>query len=262
MKSANDSSSEVNLARRRFLGQSSLGLAALGAAGLAPASASAMSHGDKAKGVDLFSAPVDATGNYQLPELPYDYDALEPAIDGQTTRLHHDLHFQGYTDGLNGALEKLAAARESGDYALVQHWEGKLAFHGAGYMLHLVFFDGLAPAGSTRPSGNLRKTLEKEFGSLDSFKSHFSAAARTVEGSGWGILGYQPVGDRLLVLQAEKHQNRTQWGIVPLLTLDVWEHAYYLKYQNRRADYVENFWSVVNWDRLAERVEAARALHS
>jgi Fe-Mn family superoxide dismutase len=253
---------EARNPRRDFLGKSALGLAALGAAGLAPASASAMSHGDKKKGFDLFEAPVDGKGNYKLPELPYAYDALEPAIDEQTTRLHHDLHFQGYTNGLNNALGKLAAARDSGDFGLVQHWEGKLAFHGAGYMLHLVFFDGLAPAGSTSPSQSLRQALEKDFGSLNAFKDHFSAASRTVEGSGWGILGYQPVGDRLLVLQAEKHQNRTQWGILPLLTLDVWEHAYYLRYQNRRAEYVENFWSVVNWDRLAERLEAAKSLHS
>jgi len=233
-----------------------LGLAALGTAGLSTAQGM---HHDNKKMADLFDAPMK-NGEYSLPKLPYDYDALEPVIDAQTTRLHHDIHFNGYKNGLNGALKALKEARESGDFSMVQHHEGKLAFHGAGYFLHLVFFAHLTAPGSSSPSSWMKNTLAEHFGSMERFKAHFAAASKTVEGSGWGILGYQPIGDRLVVLQAEKHQNRTQWNVIPLLVIDVWEHAYYLNYQNRRGDYVDNFWKVVNWDVVEKRMKLAMAL--
>jgi Fe-Mn family superoxide dismutase len=192
---------------------------------------------------------------YALPPLPYPYEALEPHIDKQTMQLHHDVHHAGYVKGLNAALEKLAAARTSGDYAAVKAASRDLAFNGSGHLLHCVFWSNLTPK-ETGPAGTLRRMLDRDFGSFDAFKAHFGNAAKQVEASGWGILGYEPMSKRLVVLEAEKHQNLTMWGVHPLLVIDVWEHAYYLKYQNRRADYVDAFWNIVNWDDVAARLDA------
>jgi len=197
---------------------------------------------------------------HTLPPLPYDYNALEPAIDEQTMRLHHDLHHKAYVDGLNKAEEMLAKARETGDFALVKHWEREAAFHGSGHLLHAVFWPNLAPAGKGgggEPAGALAAQIARDFGSFAGFQGQFTAAATQVEASGWAILAWRPADRALVVLTAEKHQNLTQWGVVPLLVLDVWEHAYYLKYQNRRAEYVKNWWSVVNWSDVAARFAAA-----
>ena len=197
---------------------------------------------------------------YELPPLPYAYDALEPHIDKQTMRLHHDKHHLSYVNGLNSALEKLAAARQAGDFALVKHWSREAAFHGSGHLLHSIFWPNMAPAGSgpSAPQGDLGAQITKDFGSFDAFKAHFTAAAGAVEGSGWALLAWEPNAGQLVVLTAEKHQNLTQWGVVPLLVLDVWEHAYYLKYQNNRGAYVNAWWNVVNWADVAERFAAAR----
>ncbi|HEX6972006.1 MAG TPA: superoxide dismutase [Limnochordia bacterium] len=195
---------------------------------------------------------------HQLPPLPYAYNALEPHIDEQTMRLHHDIHHKGYVDGLNNAEAKLAEAREKGDFALVKHWEREAAFHGSGHFLHTIFWENMGPNAGGTPSGAIAQQIQKDFGSFDAFKKHFSAAAAAVEGSGWGILAWQPQAQKLEVLTAEKHQNLTQWGVVPLLVLDVWEHAYYLKYQNKRPAYIEAWWNVVNWADVNRRFEAAR----
>ena len=197
---------------------------------------------------------------HELPPLPYPYDALEPIIDEQTMRLHHDIHHLGYVKGLNTAEEKLAEARTSGDFALVKHWSREAAFHGAGHLLHSIFWTNMTAAdrATATPSGELSRAIDRSFGGFEAFKAQFQAAANAVEGSGWGILAYRPVDDNLVILQAEKHQNLTQWGVVPLLVLDVWEHAYYLKYQNKRPDYVKSFFNIINWDDVAERYRRAR----
>ena len=195
---------------------------------------------------------------HELPVLPYAYDALEPVIDEQTMRLHHDLHHKGYVDGLNKAEDMLAKARTGGDFGLVKHWEREAAFHGSGHLLHSIFWMNMAPVGSGGElEGELLAAIERDFGGFDAFRQQFSAASTQVEGSGWGILAYRPFDSKLVVLTAEKHQNLTQWGVVPLLVLDVWEHAYYLKYQNRRAEYVGNFFDIVNWNDVAERFAKA-----
>ena len=198
---------------------------------------------------------------HQLPPLPYAYDALEPHIDEQTMRLHHDIHHKGYVDGLNKAEEKLAEARSTGDTTLVKHWSKEAAFHGSGHFLHAIFWRNMAPAGKGGggdPAGALADQIKADFGGFDAFKAHFAAASAQVEGSGWGILAYRPDDGKLVILQAEKHQNLTQWSVVPLLVLDVWEHAYYLKYQNKRPEYVKNFFNVINWADVAERYGAAK----
>ena len=192
-------------------------------------------------------------GEHQLPELPYSYDALEPVIDEQTLRLHHDKHHAGYVRGLNKAEKKLEEARASGDYSLIKHWEREAAFHGSGHLLHALYWTSLSPEGGGQPGVVLAQALKQAFGTLGAFREHMMAATRTVEGSGWGILAFQPHFKTLVILQAEKHQDLAQWGAIPLLVIDVWEHAYYLNYQNRRPDYIKAFWNVINWEEVAKQ---------
>ncbi|WP_339246248.1 MULTISPECIES: Fe-Mn family superoxide dismutase [unclassified Paenibacillus] len=206
---------------------------------------------------EMSAVPI---GGHTLPPLPYAYNALEPYIDEKTMRIHHDKHHQSYVDGLNKAENKLAEARKKGDFDLVKHWERELAFNGAGHYLHTIFWNVMSPQGGGRPTGALLEAIEQSFGSYDSFKKQFTEAANKVEGGGWAILVWSPRSHRLEILTAEKHQNLSQWDVVPLLALDVWEHAYYLKHQNNRADYIEDWWKVVNWPYVSERYAAASKL--
>jgi Fe-Mn family superoxide dismutase len=199
-------------------------------------------------------------GKHTLPPLPYPYKALEPHIDEQTMRIHHDKHHQSYVDGLNTAEKKLLQAREQNDFELVKHWERELAFNGAGHYLHTIFWNIMSPKGGGLPNGPIAEQIRDDFGSFNAFKRQFSAAAEKVEGGGWAILVWSPRSHHLEILQAEKHQNLSQWDVVPLLVLDVWEHAYYLKYQNKRADYIKAWWEVVNWEHVNDRFEQARNL--
>jgi Fe-Mn family superoxide dismutase len=197
---------------------------------------------------------------HQLPRLPYDYHALEPWIDEQSMRVHHAKHHQKYVDNLNAAEEKLAAARANGDFGLIGYFERLVAFNGSGHFLHSIFWEIMGADQGGEPRGDLAQQMAQNFGSFAGFKAQFSAAANGVEASGWSILGWQPQGKQLVILAAENHQNQTQWGVAPILVLDVWEHAYYLKYQNRRSEYVHNWWNVVNWSKAAEYFTHARTV--
>lgn len=199
-------------------------------------------------------------GGHTLPPLPYPYDALEPHIDAETMRIHHDKHHQSYVDGLNKAELALAEARRTGNFEHIKALEGELAFNGAGHYLHTIFWKVMSPHGGGEPQGILHRQLTHDFGSYEAFKAQFSKAAETVEGGGWALLVWGPRSHRLEILQAEKHQNLSQWDVVPLLTLDVWEHAYYLKHQNKRVDYIREWWQVVNWPAVSERFLKAREL--
>ncbi|MBP7332844.1 MAG: superoxide dismutase [Firmicutes bacterium] len=190
---------------------------------------------------------------YQLPELPYAYNALEPYYDEQTVKLHHDAHHKAYVDGLNNADAKLAEAREKGDFSLVKHWERELAFHGSGHILHALFWESMKPDGGGPATGKIAEMINRDFGGFENFKKQFSAAAVAVEGSGWALLCCSPALGKLEILTAEKHQDLTMWGVQPILALDVWEHAYYLKYQNKRAAWVEAWWNLVDWDGVNDR---------
>lgn len=198
---------------------------------------------------------VIKTEEYTLPSLPYAYNALEPYIDEQTLRIHHDRHHQGYVNGLNQALKALEDARTRGDYANIQALEKGLAFHGSGHILHSFFWENMCPPSESKEpmSGPFLEQVKRDFGSLDNLKAQLGAATKVVEASGWGVLAWEPVGKRLVVLQAENHQKLAIWGVTPLLVIDVWEHAYYLKYQNRRAEFVDNFWKITNWKKVEER---------
>lgn len=199
-------------------------------------------------------------GGHQLPPLPYSYNALEPYIDETTMRLHHDIHHLSYVKGLNEAELALQQAREANSFPLIKHWERELAFNGAGHYLHTIFWDVMHPDGGKKPSGAIARQIEQDFGSFESFQSQFSAAALKAEGGGWAILVWSPRSHRLQILQAEKHQNLSQWDAIPLLVLDVWEHAYYLKYQNKRNQYIAAWWNIINWQNVNERFEKASQL--
>ncbi|APU61258.1 superoxide dismutase [Clostridium botulinum] len=194
---------------------------------------------------------------HTLPNLNYDYNALEPHYDEQTLKIHHDIHHKTYVDGLNKAEQKLQEARESGDFTLIKHWEREIAFHGSGHILHTLFWENMTPNGNLNPEGSAIERIKQDFGDYEKFKKQFTEAAIAVEGSGWTILAWNPMFEKLVILQAEKHQNLTQWGVVPLLILDLWEHAYYLKYQNRRAEFINAWWNIVNWDIVNTRYDNA-----
>ena len=252
------------LTRRDFIQKGSLALAGLGMLGI---SQSALADGETAKTpsneeslkLPFIQPLMNEDGSYRTPPLAYPYEALEPIIDRETMHLHHDIHFEGYTKGLNEALEALKIARSKSDYSFLSYWENQLAFHGAGYMLHCLFFSQMIAPGKSQPSDKIKSILNRHFGSFESFQAQFNAAATQVQGSGWALLAYEPVGKKLIILQAEKHQNLTQWSCLPLLALDVWEHAYYLKYQNRRAEYVKAWWSVVDYGTLEGKLAALMA---
>ncbi len=213
----------------------------------------------------VFAQPGGAaTGPYALPPLPYDYADLEPHIDAATMKLHHDIHHKGYVDGANAAIAELTRIRETGGDAIkqVRAVTDALSFNAAGHVLHVVFWENMKKNGGGDPAAasEIGKLIVRDFGSLEAFRAHFSAAAAQVQGSGWGILAYEPLAQRLLILQSEKHNNTGVWGSVPLLCLDVWEHAYYLNYKNKRSDYIKAWWNVVNWENVEQRLAVARKL--
>jgi len=195
---------------------------------------------------------------YTLPELPYDYAALEPSISGKIMQLHHDKHHQAYVTGANTALEQLAEARETGNFANVNKLEKDLAFNLGGHVNHSIFWTNLSPDGGDKPVGELASAIDDHFGSFDKFQAHFSAAALGVQGSGWAGLFWDSVGQNLIIQQFFDQQNNLAAGTVPLLLLDVWEHAYYLDYSNVRADYVKAFWNIANWANVSDRFSTAR----
>lgn len=198
--------------------------------------------------------------NFELPDLPYEYNALEPVISEEILRIHHDKHHNGYVNGANSALEKLEAARDS-DFkdTDIRAIERDLAFNVSGHILHSLYWQNMNPNGGGTPNGILADMINESFGSLDKFKAQLSLAAKKVEGSGWGLLVYEPLTDRLLTLQIQNHQNLDIHGTTLLLTVDVWEHAYYLQYKNDRGSYVDQWWNIVNWDDVEQRLQSCKS---
>jgi Fe-Mn family superoxide dismutase len=194
---------------------------------------------------------------HTLPDLPYAYDALAPFLGEQTLRTHHDKHHQGYVDGLNDAEARIEQAREAGEFSDVRAICDALAFNYSGHLFHSLYWQCMSPEGGGEPEGALLEQIDNDFEDFATFQSQFLAATNAVQGSGWGVLAWQPQGQKLVVLQAEKHQNLAEWGAVPVLVLDVWEHAYYLDYQNERSRYTEAFFDVINWDFVGRRFEQA-----
>src|SRR5689334_759025 len=197
--------------------------------------------------------------DYSLPDLPYDYAALEPHISGRIMELHHDKHHAAYVTGANTALEKLAAARAADDFAALNLHEKNLAFNLGGHVNHSLFWQNLSPDGGDKPTGELAAAIDDAFGSFEAFQSHFTAAATTIQGSGWAILAWDALGGRLLVHQLYDQQANLPAGQIPLVLLDMWEHAFYLQYKNVKPDYVKAWWNVVNWTDAEKRFAAARS---
>lgn len=195
---------------------------------------------------------------YVLPDLPYDYQALEPHIAGEIMQLHHSKHHQTYVTGLNTTLGQLAEAREKGELGAIAGLEKALAFNLGGHINHSVFWNNLSPDGGDKPTGELAAAIDAHFGSFDQFRAHLTATATTIQGSGWAILAWEPLGQRLLIVQLYDQQANIPAGLVPIVMLDMWEHAFYLQYKNVKPDYVKAWWNVVNWADAAARFDAAR----
>jgi Fe-Mn family superoxide dismutase len=203
-------------------------------------------------------------GPYQLPPLPYDYADLEPYLDAQTMKLHHDIHHAGYVRGANAAIAELERIRREGgaDIKNVRAVTLELAFQVSGHLLHDLFWKSMKKNGGGDPPVNsdLGKMIVRDFGTAGAFRAHLCAAAQQVQGSGWGVLAFEPLSQRLLILQAEKHENTGVWGCLPLLVIDVWEHAYYLKYQNKRSDFIKAVMNVISWEHAQARLQQALKL--
>ncbi len=200
---------------------------------------------------------------HKLPELPYSYDALEPYIDARTMEIHHTKHHAGYVKKLNAALEKYPKLAGYTLEELLRNLESvpedirtAVRNNGGGHYNHSLFWRIMGPNAGGNPRGELLDAIVKTFGSFEEFKERFSKAAATRFGSGWAWLAVTRFGD-LVVFSTPNQDNPVMMGIVPVLGLDVWEHAYYLKYQNRRTEYIENWWNVVNWEEVAKNYKEA-----
>jgi len=205
-------------------------------------------------------------GKYTLPEMPYAYDALEPHIDAQTMEIHHSKHHQKYTDGMNGALEKLSPELQEKDIEDIlsninqvpDDVKGAINFNGGGYDNHKLFWNSMKQNGGGEPTGAIADAINDSFGSFAEFKELFSSKTAPIQGSGWGWLVYNPNSGKIEYKAMSNQTSPRTEGLVPLLGLDVWEHAYYLKYQNKRPDYIAAWWNVINWDEVNDRFSKAK----
>jgi Fe-Mn family superoxide dismutase len=194
---------------------------------------------------------------YTLPDLPYDYGALEPFISGQIMELHHSKHHATYVKGANDTLDQLAEAREKNSFGSVMGLEKTLAFNLGGHVNHSIFWPNLSPDGGDKPTGELAAAIDDAFGSFDAFKAQFTAVAGSIQGSGWSILAWDTLGQRLNLFQLYDQQGNLPAAQIPIVVLDMWEHAFYLQYKNVKPDYVAAWWNVVNWADAQARFAAA-----
>ncbi len=198
---------------------------------------------------------------YKLPDLPYDFSALEPVISAEIMQLHHTKHHGGYVANLNTGIEKYHDAEAKRDVGAMIALQQAIRFNGGGHVNHSIFWTNLAPVGKgggESPKGDLAHAIQAEFGSLEAFIEKLSAAAVAIQGSGWGWLGFNKAANRLVIATCANQDPLSTQGYVPLLGIDVWEHAYYLQYKNVRAEYVKNIWKIVNWKNVEERYVQAK----
>ena len=196
---------------------------------------------------------------YELPDLPYAYDALEPHISAEIMELHHDKHHNTYVKGANAALEALEEERNGeANPDKLRALSKNLSFNLGGHTNHSIFWKNMSPNGGGQPTGELAEAIERDFGSFEKFQAHFAGVATSLQGSGWAVLGWDHIAGRLIIEQLTDQAGNTSIDLTPVLMLDMWEHAYYLQYKNVKGDYVKAFWNVVNWDDVAERFAAAK----
>ena len=226
--------------------------AIIGSSSLLPAN-SVFAAGLQQSGMDKL---VDADGNFALQPLPYAETFLEPAMDQETVHLHYTFHHGDAVKAANKDLQMIRKALDENNVETVDYWTKKLSYHLSSHILHTIFWTNLTNRKSD-PKGALLKQIEKDFGSFDKLKLLIAKTSKGVDGNCWGLLGYHPSTQKLTVLQCENHEKLTQWGVIPVLVIDVWEHSYYLKYRNRRAEFVDNLFSIVNWDNVADRFNIA-----
>jgi Fe-Mn family superoxide dismutase len=193
------------------------------------------------------------TASYALPPLGYDYAALEPHLSARIMELHHSKHHRAYVEGANAVIEQMAEARGAGDFGALVGLEKALAFHVSGHVLHSIYWTNLSPTGGGEPTGVLADAIGEHVGGFAALKAQMTQATVGVQGSGWAVLSWDPYGQRLLIEQVENHQSNTLQAATPLLAIDAWEHAYYLQYENRRAEYASAIWNVVDWDDVTRR---------
>jgi len=196
---------------------------------------------------------------YELPDLDYDYGALAPHISGQINELHHSKHHATYVKGANDTLDKIAEARDAGDFGSIVGLETTLAFHLAGHANHVVWWKILSPEGGDKPTGDLAAAIDDAFGSFDKFQAQFNSVATTIQGNGWAALSWDPLGKTLITQQLRDHHNNLVLTTVPILLVDVWEHAFYLDYKNVKPEYVKALWNVYNWAEISKRFDNAVA---
>ncbi len=205
-------------------------------------------------------------GKYELPPLPYSYDALEPHIDAKTMEIHHTKHHQTYTDKLNAALEKCPSDIQNKDIVEIltnidqvpADQKGAINFNGGGFDNHRIFWQNMKSNGGGEPKGSIANAINESFGSFTAFKEKFSSTTVLIQGSGWGWLAYNPSSKKVEYKSMPNQTSPRTEGLIPLLGCDVWEHAYYLKYQNKRPDYVSAWWNVINWQDVSERLDKAK----
>ena len=238
--------------RKEFLRNSAI----IGGATILPVN-SVFSQNVTENGIDKL---VDSEGNFIQQSLPYNKNFLEPHMDEETLHLHYEFHHGGAVKGANKDLKQIKQLLQEGNMDMTDLWTRKLAYHFSSHVLHTIFWTNLTNK-KTEPKTELLRQIEKDFGSFDRLQAYMAKVSKSVEGSGWGILGYQPYSRSLTLLQCENHQKLTQWGVVPLLVIDVWEDAYYLKYKNKRGDFVDTLLEIIDWDNVAERFLTAKRLH-
>jgi superoxide dismutase, Fe-Mn family len=234
--------------RKQFLSASGV----LAATSILPSNSVLAQHYDT-NGLDRLT---DEKGNFIHLPLPYNQNFLEPFMDEETVHLHHMFHHGGAVKAANKDAEMIRQALNENKIETIDYWTRKLSYHFSSHVLHTIFWTNLTNKKNS-PQGELLKKIEKDFGSFDKLKTYIVKTSKDVDGNGWGILGYQPYSDKLAIMQCENHEKLTQWGVIPILVIDVWEHAYYLKYKNKRSDFVDNLFSIINWDNVADRLNTA-----
>lgn len=199
---------------------------------------------------------IDTNGQFILNTLPYNETFLEPYMDAETLHLHHEFHHGGAVKGANKDIQMINKAIADNNLETVDFWTKKLSYHFSSHLLHTIFWTNLTNK-KTEPKGVLLQKIEKNFGGYEKLKGYIAASSKNIDGNGWGVLAYQPYADSLTVMQCENHEKLQQWGAIPILVIDVWEHAYYLKYKNKRQDFVDTLFNIINWDNVADRLNIA-----